>query len=394
MPVRKRTDGSWLIDFRYEDPSTGKSTRFKRSARLTARKLGLPEPTGKREVEKLERKVRQALESRGCQGPERPKAQEKNAPFGNFAGHWIERKKLELSPATTRNYRKSMKHHAVPFFKDMRVRDIGVDDVEAYKLSLIESGIVPTSANTHIRVLSTLLSSAVAWGYASDNPAKKVKPIREPKKEYTFWDRAASDRFLAKCLEVSPEWHAFFLTALRTGLRLGELTGLHWADVDFAKQVIHVRNNLVLGEFKAPKSGKARHLPMTPDLVRELAERQRSRPNGRLVFSRFVGGEEAPLCRTVPGRKLVAVAKKAGVKPIRIHDLRHSFASQLVIAGVPLVAVQRLLGHSTIDMTLRYAHLGPQVSREAVLTLVGDPDSSWARSGPEGEERPERTAAK
>ena len=154
------------------------------------------------------------------------------------------------------------------------------------------------------------------------------------------------------------------LVALRTGLRLGELMALQWKDVDLQRAQLRVRRSVTDGIIGTPKSGKARDLPLTPSVVRAL--RKHRHRQGPWVFCQEDGtlltdGQcKCPLYRAYD---------RAGIKRQGWHVLRHSFASHLVMRGVALKVVQELLGHSTIEMTMRYAHLSPSTLQQAVQEL-------------------------
>jgi integrase len=160
------------------------------------------------------------------------------------------------------------------------------------------------------------------------------------------------------------------LVALRTGMRIGELMALQWQDVDLVAGRITVRHNVVWGHHGTPKSGKPREIPLSNDALAALKSHRHLR--GALVFCDDGGhllteGEvRHPLWRA---------CKRAGLRQITWHVCRHSFASHLVMRGVPIRAVQELMGHSTILMTMRYAHLAPEVTRDAVQLLDLDGQS-------------------
>lgn len=154
------------------------------------------------------------------------------------------------------------------------------------------------------------------------------------------------------------------LVAMRTGMRLGELRGLRWGDVDFLNSRIHLRQSLTRKQFGPPKSGKSREIPLSPETLKALKSQRHLR--GDLVFCRDDG---QPQSRDQWNEVLWRSCRLAGVRKIGWHVLRHTFASHLAIRGVSLRAIQKLLGHSTIQMTERYAHLCPSVRRDAVLQL-------------------------
>jgi integrase len=168
--------------------------------------------------------------------------------------------------------------------------------------------------------------------------------------------------------EHYPQWSVFFLTALRTGMRRGEIFGLHWDDVDLVARTITVRRSAFRGKVDSPKNGKARTIPTTARLTEALkAHRAATMMKGELVFP----GSNGKIARhqNQVDRPLHGALKRAGLRRIKFHELRHSFASQLVSAGRQIKEVQELLGHATIQMTMRYAHLAPERMRDAVDVL-------------------------
>jgi len=178
---------------------------------------------------------------------------------------------------------------------------------------------------------------------------------------------------LAKALQSEPQWHPFFMTALRTGLRLGELFALRWESIDFVKRRIHVRQSHHRGHLGSPKNGRTRNVPISPALAAVLRDYRHLK--GELVFCTAEGNY---LTRDRVKRPFERITKAAGLPRIRLHDLRHSFASQLTMAGVPQRAVQLYLGHSDPKMTMRYSHLSPEADDDYVSRLD---EKVWAHFG-------------
>jgi integrase len=150
------------------------------------------------------------------------------------------------------------------------------------------------------------------------------------------------------------------LVALNTGLRRGELLQLRWRDVDLARKDLTVRG-------EGAKTGQTRHVPMNTEITDVLKKWRPADADAEwCVFSG--GSTTTPL--TEARKAWAVVLKKAKIRVFRFHDLRHTFASKLVMAGVDLNTVRELLGHRKISMTLRYAHLAPQHKADAVERLV------------------------
>lgn len=148
------------------------------------------------------------------------------------------------------------------------------------------------------------------------------------------------------------------LLTLNTGLRQGELLALRWADV----QATHLTVRAVYA-----KAGRVRHVPLNAEARAVVARWRKSHPGGeQIVLSRF----GAPLVKI--RKAWLDLVAEARIEDFRWHDLRHHFASRLVMAGVPLNTVRELLGHASLTMTLRYAHLGRDHLQAAVERLHGE----------------------
>ncbi len=148
---------------------------------------------------------------------------------------------------------------------------------------------------------------------------------------------------------------AIYLAAALTGIRRGELLALRWRDIDFAGQAIRVRANLSQGEVVTPKSGKVRTIPMVPvaaHVLAQLGQRERFTEDDDPVFCSGNGGHLDP---SALRRRYVAAAKRAGLRPLPFHSLRHHFGSTAIdVASV--VQVKEWMGHSEVATTMRYLH--------------------------------------
>jgi integrase len=155
--------------------------------------------------------------------------------------------------------------------------------------------------------------------------------------------------------------------AFHTGARAGEQLAFEWQDLDLYNKLLVFRRSSTNGIVGPTKNGKKRKVPLTKTL--ELALRAIRHAKGRRVFCNPDG---TPFTLWQLHERLWGGCRRAGLRRIRWHDCRHSFASQLVIAGTPLRQVQEWLGHSTITMTMRYAHLAPGGGREYLAALDGE----------------------
>lgn len=350
-------DGGWRIDLTV--------TVNGRKFRIRQKVFG-----SRRKVEQWVAEIRNEAKAGRLKAPDDPasagKEVEKTLAFGKFAWEWFQTypKAAGNKPSEVTEKEGTLRNHLVPFFENKDMRQFTVLDVDRYKAAKIDQGYNPKTVNNHIVVLKKIFNSAVDWGRMDRNPIAKAKKFKEEEYQNRWLNREESEAFLKECDE---RWYPFFATLLWTGMRLGEALALRWEDIIWCSETIRVRRSVYQGQFGTPKSGKGRDIPMNSRLIEVLKGLRHLK--GELVFSTADG----KLLDPANVKRPFAVAlKKAGLPQIRVHDLRHSFASQLVQRGVQLKAVQELLGHADIKMTLRYSHLAPSDRRNAVETLVSD----------------------
>jgi integrase len=254
----------------------------------------------------------------------------------------------------------ALRMHLVPFFGATRLDQIGPALVEEYKAQELREGQAPKSVNNHLAILRKLLTLAVEWGELQHAP--RVRQLRVAPGTYQFLTFEQTERFLRA---AAPEWRAFLVMALKTGLRVGELLALRWDDVDLVSGRLVVRRTAWRDQEGSPKGGRAREVPLSDEAVATLKAHRHLK--GPYVFCEPDGKR---LTHSRVKDVVPRTCARAGLpKRLTTHDLRHTFASHLVMRGVALKAIQELLGHATIDMTIRYAHLSPDVRRDAVRLL-------------------------
>lgn len=213
------------------------------------------------------------------------------------------------------------------------------------------------TVNRELMTIKAMFSKSVEWGYLTQNPAENVKQFRIRKDERPhFLNRDEIEKLLQACTEGL---YPFVYTALNTGLRSSELVFLRWKDIDLDNRRITVYSR----DDWQSKSGRSRTIAMNERLFGflKIYKHQRS----EYVFCTVTG---RPLVNNL-NRRFNNAAKRAGLKNISIHTLRHTFASHLVMAGVSLAAVSKLLGHADIKTTMIYAHLSPDHLKDAVNKL-------------------------
>jgi len=340
----------------------------------TPKSEGLPETrTGAEEAEC--RAIARVLET----GDPKPvvETKEEVPTIEEFHKVFLATSSIINKPSSVDSKEKLLRFHIVPRLGHLRLNEVTYAVIEDFKLALavkLENKSAKTlsgkTINNVLTVLRRMLVVARKRGLIEFVP--DVEWLKSERPEFDFLNFDEADRLLAA---AHGEWRTMILTALRTGMRHGELIGLRWEDVDLVAGRIVVRQNVVNGKIGTPKSGKPREIPLGIEVRTALKEHRHLR--GSLVFCDMNG----ELLGTVDTRlPLWRACKKAGLRQIGYHMLRHSFASHLVMRGASLKAVQELLGHSSIQMTMRYAHLAPEVVNETVR-LLDAPSAEWVPDG-------------
>lgn len=310
----------------------------------------------KRDAEKFEQELRRSILD-GTFGKKEEKPVPTLAAFETeFISNYAEANNKKSEVETKKGV---LKNHLVPAFGKKRLDQINARDIEAFKSMKLREGISAKTVNNMLTILRKLLSVAQEWEIIPFVP--KVKWLKVPPNKFDFLTFDEADRLIAA---AEGEWRTMITLASKTGLRQGELLALTWDDLDLVKGRLVVSRNLSRGEITTPKNGKTREIPLGDDVLAALKRHRHLR--GDLVFSKPDG---SMLTKGECKHPLWRACKRAGLRRIGWHVLRHTFASHLVMRGAPMKAVQELMGHSTMEMTMRYAHLSPDVRRDAVRLL-------------------------
>jgi integrase len=301
-----------------------------------------------------------------AQGGRTPKVPKAEAPTVEaFSQEFLTFSGTNNKPSTVHAKEWMLRVHLLPYFGSTRLDQLGPAAIEAYKAKKLDEGLNRKSINNHLTALRKLLNLAVEWDRLERAPkvrgfALKTQPVNED--EFLTFEEA--DRLIRA---TSSEWRPMIAVALKTGLRVGELLALRWGDVDVVAGQIVVRRTLWHGEEGAPKGGRHRPVPLSEEAAATLKVHRHLR--GPYVFCSEAGSR---LTHSTVKDVVPQACLRAGLaKRITWHGLRHTFASHLVMRGASLKAVQELLGHESIEMTLRYAHLTPDVRRATVRLLDG-----------------------
>ncbi|MEM7155507.1 MAG: site-specific integrase [Myxococcota bacterium] len=356
--------GKLVIDLRHTWPD-GRRERIRLRVpkdKLTRRKAEAFERTV---LAQLRAGVDPRKEVRGESGP-RP------VPlFKQFANDYLEdHARVRNKPSTFDSKDSIFKHHLVPFFGKMRIDAIGQREIDRFVAKSAKvhkradgsfAALKPKTINNLLTCLRHCLDTAARWGLIEAPP--RITWLKAPKPDFRFLDFEEAER-LVEGAKSDPLGHAMIVVAIHTGLRLGELLALRWDAVDTKRGLLHVRAAVARGIVGTPKSGRNREVPLSETALSVLRRFKHLR--GPLVFCTEDG---RMLTKNEAKAPLRRAQRKAGIVAVGWHALRHTFASHLVMRGAQLKAVQEVLGHATIEMTMRYAHLSPLVTHSAVLLL-------------------------
>ncbi len=243
------------------------------------------------------------------------------------------------------------------WFKKLRLVDINNKEVEMLQSYFIKQQYSTATCNRYISILKASMTKAYEWELISEKKLKsirKVKPLKGENKRLRYLNSEEIQRLLDAC---DKHLYPIVFIALHTGMRKGEILNLKWDMID-------LKNDLIL--LDKTKNCERREIPINKALKQVLLQLHAQR---RLDTDYVFVNPDTGKNYTYIKRSFATACRKAGIKDFHFHDLRHTYASQLVMNGVDLKTVQELLGHKSLTMTLRYAHLSQAHKREAVKVL-------------------------
>ena len=357
VKVRKR-NGAWWVFVNYH-------------SRRKAKKVGTREAA---------EKVKRQIEARLALGDLGVLEEHKGPTFAEYAERWLrQHAEIQCKPSTVARYREILRLYLLPAFGAFRLSQITRAMVKELLSEKASGGRLSRgSLRLMLCTLGGIFSHAIDDELVANNPATKLGKFTntgKPNRQATALTRREANRLLQATKEYCPQYYALFLTALRSGLRRGELVALRWGDIQFgdceddSNRHILVQHNYVQGGFTSPKGKRNRRVDLSKQLRRELLASRDTR-----LFAAFQAGQTsiaedlvfpsqagtvldpANLVR----RYFLPCVEKAGLRRIRFHDLRHTFGSLLIQDGAPLPYVKEQMGHSSIQITVDvYGHLIP-----------------------------------
>ncbi|WP_423185194.1 tyrosine-type recombinase/integrase [Alishewanella sp. d11] len=272
---------------------------------------------------------------------------------------------------------------------DYQLSDIRPHLIEQWRIERKAKGNTNATINRQVTNLKSCLSRAVEWEVIDKHELHKIKPLPEDNSKVRYLSKDEEARLRAAMRErderikqerdngnlhrternyellpslrdktFADHLEPIVLLAMNTGMRRGEILSLCWDDISFETKTLTV-------QFANAKSGKTRHIPLNGEAYRTLQSWQADTDNNGIVFKGSTGKAMTDI-----GKAWDKLLADAGITNFRFHDLRHHFASKLVMASVDLNTVRELLGHGDLAMTLRYAHLAPE-HKAAAVNLIG-----------------------
>lgn len=342
MAVRKIRK-TWWIDLQF------KQTRYRKRSPDNSRAGALA----------YELLLRQRLARHGSVDPEQTSCLE---TFEEFAWTWFRdyvEPNNKYSEQLAKKY--TLTAHLIPFFGKVPIEKISAHDIERYKAQQVRDGFTNKTIRNRLTVLNKCLGTAYEW---LNLPGARPK-ITWPRCASYRTDYLSPDECELLLSHAKGALCELILTALRTGMRQGELKGLQWSSIDWQNRSIAVRHSWddYRKQLIPPKSNRERHIPLDTDVYAMLHRRKRA------VGHVFLQQNGRPFNNDRLNHAIRALCKKAGLRKIGWHTLRHTFASHLAMLGAPVPAIKELLGHASITTTMRYAHLAPSTLRSVIEML-------------------------
>lgn len=260
--------------------------------------------------------------------------------FNEIADEFEKNSEVNVKPETHRANLNALKTLR-PFFGKILISHISEKNIDDYIVKRAQT-VKPASVNRDLAVLKHILKLAKRWNYLKDVP--EIKMMKGETKRLRYLTSKEIEKLLKEC--AYPLYlYTLVQFALNTGARKSEALNITWDRINFDTRLIHLEDT----------KHNRRDIPMNDILFEVLTEYKKKAPNTEKLFS--VGN---------PRKAFDNAKEDAGIKDFTFHDLRHTFASHLVMQGTDLATVSKLLGHASIEMTMRYVHLSPDHRRLAV----------------------------
>jgi integrase len=301
---------------------------------------------------------------------------------------------MQRKRTTVQDYRIMLRRHLGPFFAKRPMGAIEASDIGDYIASKRRAGLAMKTVTNHLQFAHGVFAFSLRRGWVMSNPVPMAdRPPAEPADpDIRFLDREELEALLRVAADdyLGPLDRVLWLTAAMTGLRQGELVALRWRDVDWSARVVRVRRSYSRGQWTTPKSRRSiRAVPMADRVARELEQHFGSsayKDDDDLVFCHPHTG--TPYDASKSRVRFKDALRRAELRDIRFHDLRHTYGTLMAAAGTPLRTLQGWMGHRDYKTTEIYADFAPDPSQGAVwaerafgAAADGEPADPWAQFG-------------
>jgi len=294
-----------------------------------------------------------------------------------FSHEWLKAIKSRVKSRTHHRYAELLRLHVLPYIGSLELKKLKPLHIERLLTKGREKGLSERTLLHVFRVLHTALGQGVKWQLVERNVAQAVQPPKPEKHEVNAVTPEEVDRILAAAKGIEIE--VPITIALGTGMRLGEILGLRWSDIDFENESLRVRQTVQVDRtFGTPKSYRSRRMiPVPKFLLRTLKTHRARQSESRLVAETAwqdhdlvtTRADGSPMDPRRVSRLFTALAKKNGFD-FTFHGLRHAYASLMLASGVDLKVTSDLLGHSTIGITADlYTHVAERLHKDAAHKL-------------------------
>lgn len=236
-------------------------------------------------------------------------------------------------------------------FRGRLITDITAYELEQYK-NQRRRKVQPATVNRELACIKHMFTKALDWKLIKENTTKCVKLFKEPPGRIRYLSEEEMKRLLDCCRKYLKP---IVMMALNTGMRKSEILALKWSDVDMINRMIKITNS---------KNNETRYVPINDNLFATLIKMSHCSAGEKKIFTWDNG---KPIKYINNG--FYNAMKRANITNFRFHDLRHTFASHLVMKGVDIRIIQQLLGHKTLAMTMRYSHVSNDAMKAAVDKL-------------------------
>lgn len=345
MACKDKTTGTWVAQW-YEVDMYGKKKRRKKRGFKTMREAKLYENE-------------RTLKEQG----------DMNMLLKDFMEQYFEDKQNELKERSVRSKKQMMERHVIPYFGDMKMCDITAPQIIKWQNEMYKKGYSESYLRMINNQLTSLFTHAMNVYDLSNNPCKKVKRMgKDAPRSLTFWTVDEYETFL-ETIDESDHYYLMFEILFWTGIREGEMLALTKGDFDFVNCKLHITKTYyridgkdVITTPKTPESIRTIDIPeFLRDAIKEFCDKKYGFPDDERLF---------PICARAVQNKLKRQIAKAGVKDIRVHDLRHSHVAYLINQGIEPILIKERLGHRDIKITINtYGHLYPNEQKKVAMLL-------------------------